>query len=48
MLRESARHDGIEPRFNGERHRINFKELVGRDLWLYPKTNVFMDLAAER
>ncbi len=48
VLREGDRHDGIELRFNGESHRINFKELVGESVWLYPQTDVFMDLAAKR
>jgi p-hydroxybenzoate 3-monooxygenase len=48
VLREGDRHDGIELRFNGESHRINFKELVGESVWLYPQTDVFMDLAARR
>ena len=48
VLREGDRHDGIELRLNGESHRINFKELVGESVWLYPQTDVFMDLAARR
>ena len=48
VLREGDRHDGIELRFNGESHRIDFKELVGESVWLYPQTDVFMDLAARR
>ena len=48
VLREGDRHDGIELRFNGESHRIDFKELVGESVWLYPQTDDFMDLAARR
>jgi len=48
VLREGDRHDGIELRFNGESHRIDFKELAGESVWLYPQTDVFMDLAARR
>jgi p-hydroxybenzoate 3-monooxygenase len=48
VLREGYRHDGIELRFSGESHRIDFKELVGESVWLYPQTDVFMDLAARR
>lgn len=48
VLREGDRHDGIELRFNGESHRIDFKELVGESVWLYPQTDVFLDLAARR
>jgi p-hydroxybenzoate 3-monooxygenase len=48
VLRDGDRHDGIELRFNGESHRIDFKDLVGESVWLYPQTDVFMDLAARR
>jgi p-hydroxybenzoate 3-monooxygenase len=48
VLREGDRHDGIELRFNGESHRIDFQDLVGESVWLYPQTDVFMDLAARR
>ncbi|SLK14267.1 hypothetical protein SAMN06272721_12031 [Arthrobacter sp. P2b] len=27
---------------------MDFKELVGESLWLYPQTDVFLDLAARR
>ena len=48
VLREGDRHDGIELRFNGESHRIDFQDLVGESVWLYPQTDVFLDLAARR
>jgi p-hydroxybenzoate 3-monooxygenase len=48
VLRDGDRHDGIELRFNGESHRIDFKDLVGESVWLYPQTDVFKDLAARR
>ena len=48
VLRDGDRHDGIELRFNGESHRIDFKDLVGESVWLYPQTDVFLDLAARR
>ena len=48
VLREGDRHDGIDLRFNGESHRIDFKDLVGESVWLYPQTDVFLDLAARR
>jgi hypothetical protein len=48
VLRQGDRHDGIELRFNGESHRIDFKDLVGESVWLYPQTDVFRDLAARR
>lgn len=48
VLRNGDRHDGIELRFNGESHRIDFQDLVGESVWLYPQTEVFADLAARR
>ncbi|SEB63099.1 4-hydroxybenzoate 3-monooxygenase [Arthrobacter woluwensis] len=48
VLREGDRHDGIELRFDGESHRIDFQELGGESVWLYPQTEVFADLAARR
>ncbi len=41
-------HHGIDLRFNGESHRINFKELIDASVWLYPQNEVFVDLAAAR
>ena len=48
VLRDGDRHDGIELRFNGESHRIDFQDLVGESVWLYPQTDVFLDLSARR
>ncbi|AYF98224.1 4-hydroxybenzoate 3-monooxygenase [Protaetiibacter intestinalis] len=48
VIREGDRHDGIDLRFDGEMHRIDFRELVGESVWLYPQTEVFADLAARR
>jgi p-hydroxybenzoate 3-monooxygenase len=48
VLREGHAHDGIELRFGGVGHRIDFKGLVGESAWLYPQTEVFIDLAAAR
>lgn len=48
VLQEGHRHDGIVLRFEGDNHRIRFDELVGESVWLYPQTDVFMDLAARR
>jgi p-hydroxybenzoate 3-monooxygenase len=39
-----ARHDGIELRFDGAGHRIDFADLVGRGVWLYPQHLVLQDL----
>ncbi|WP_026240264.1 4-hydroxybenzoate 3-monooxygenase [Parafrankia discariae] len=41
-------HGGIELRFGGESHRIDFEALVGGRVWLYPQTAVFADLADAR
>ncbi len=45
---EGHRHDGIELRFAGEGHRIDFKSLVGRGVWLYPQHEALKDLIAAR
>lgn len=48
VLTEGFEHDGIDLRFGGESHHINFKELIGATCWLYPQTDVFIDLANAR
>ena len=48
VLRDGYRHDGIDLRFDGESHRIDFEKLVGEAVWLYPQTDVFIDLADAR
>lgn len=48
VLRDGDRHDGIDLRFNGASHRIDFEGLVGASVWLYPQTEVFIDLANAR
>ena len=42
------RHDGIELRFQGTGHRIDFPGLVGRSVWLYPQHEVLKDMLALR
>ena len=42
------RHDGIELRFQGEGHRIDFPALTGRSVWLFPQHEVLIDLIAVR
>jgi p-hydroxybenzoate 3-monooxygenase len=42
------RHDGIELRFAGDGHRIDFPSLVGRSVWLYPQHEALKDLIAAR
>jgi len=48
VLSDGHAHDGIELRFGGESHRIDFKGLVDASAWLYPQTDVFIDLADAR
>lgn len=48
VLTEGHRHDGIQLRFNGISHRLDFADLVGESVWLYPQNEVFVDLAAAR
>ncbi|WP_405056102.1 4-hydroxybenzoate 3-monooxygenase [Kribbella sp. NBC_01505] len=48
VRREGIAHDGIVLRYGGESHRIDFKGLVGAASWLYPQTDVFIDLADAR
>jgi p-hydroxybenzoate 3-monooxygenase len=42
------RHDGITLSFDGDAHRIDFADLVGRGVWLYPQHEVLIDLLARR
>ncbi|XVX21683.1 4-hydroxybenzoate 3-monooxygenase [Actinomycetota bacterium] len=48
VLRDGYEHEGIELRFAGKGHRIDFADLVGESVWLYPQTDVFIDLADAR
>ncbi|TQL57984.1 4-hydroxybenzoate 3-monooxygenase [Propioniferax innocua] len=48
ILTDGDRHDGIDIRIEGERHPIDFQELVGASTYLYPQTDVFIDLADRR
>ncbi|MFI8595521.1 4-hydroxybenzoate 3-monooxygenase [Microbacterium sp. NPDC078428] len=48
VLTSGRRHDGIELRFEGEGHRIDFSSLTGRSVWLYPQHEVLKDLIAAR
>jgi p-hydroxybenzoate 3-monooxygenase len=43
-----SRHDGIELRFDGAGHRVDFAHLVGRSVWLYPQHEALKDLIAAR
>ena len=48
VRRDGIAHQGIDLRFAGENHRIDFQGLVGEPSWLYPQTDVFIDLADAR
>src|SRR3954471_22440868 len=48
VLTAGYRHGGIDLRFGGESHRVDFEDLVGESVWLYPQNEVFVDLAAAR
>lgn len=48
VLTDGHRHDGIELRFEGEGHRIDFPGLTGRSVWLYPQHEALIDLIAVR
>ncbi|MDV9189281.1 4-hydroxybenzoate 3-monooxygenase [Streptomyces sp. SR27] len=48
ILSEGYEHEGVELRVDGRPHRIDFQELVGASVWLYPQTDVFVDLANAR
>ena len=48
VLEAGDRHDGVEFRFSGEGHRIDFPALTGRSVWLYPQHEVLTDLIAAR
>jgi p-hydroxybenzoate 3-monooxygenase len=48
VLRDGHRHEGISLRFDGVSHRIDFEDLVGASCWLYPQTDVFIDLHRAR
>lgn len=48
VLTVGHRHDGIELRFEGQGHRIDFPGLTGRSVWLYPQHEVLKDLIAAR
>jgi hypothetical protein len=39
---------GHRPAVRRESHRIDFNDLVGESVWLYPQNEVFVDLAAAR
>ena len=48
VLTDGHEHQGIDLRFGGQSHRVDFQDLVGASCWLYPQTEVFADLHATR
>ena len=48
MDREGAVHEGVELRFGGRGHRIDFKDLTGRKIMIYGQQEVVKDLYAAR
>jgi len=48
MQREGLVHHGIELRFNGQGHRIDFKDLTGRAITVYGQHEVIKDLNQAR
>jgi len=48
VLREGQEHPGLDFGFGGSGHWIDFQGLAGGSVWLYPQTEVFVDLAAAR
>jgi p-hydroxybenzoate 3-monooxygenase len=45
---EGLEHNGIYLQFGGERHHVNFRELVGRTVTIYAQTEIVKDLIAAR
>jgi p-hydroxybenzoate 3-monooxygenase len=48
MMKEGMVHHGINLRFDGETHRIDFGKLTGRDIIVYGQQEVVKDLVARR
>jgi len=48
LKREGLQHDGVELRFDGEGHRIDFQALVGKSITVYAQQEVLKDLIAAR
>ena len=48
LLREGLVHEGVELRFRGRGHRIDFRELTGRTITVYGQQEVVKDLIAAR
>jgi p-hydroxybenzoate 3-monooxygenase len=48
LRRESLVHEGIDLSLEGDRHRVSFRELVGRTVTVYGQTEVTRDLMQAR
>jgi p-hydroxybenzoate 3-monooxygenase len=48
LKREGLQHKGVELRFDGQGHRIDFQELVGKSITVYAQQEVVKDLIAAR
>ena len=48
ILTAGRRAEGIGLRFEEVSHRVDFTDLIGAAVWLYPRSEVFADLAAAR
>ena len=48
LKREGLVHHGVNFRFNGQDHHIDFRELVGRSITIYAQQEVVKDLVAAR
>jgi p-hydroxybenzoate 3-monooxygenase len=48
LHREGDRHRGIHLQWPGERHHLDFVDLVGRSVWVYGQTELTKDLGAAR
>jgi p-hydroxybenzoate 3-monooxygenase len=46
--REGLQHHGVELRFDGEGHRVDFQDLVGKSITVYAQQEVLKDLIAAR
>ena len=48
LAKEGLAHNGIKLRFNGEEHRIDFRQLTGRGITVYGQQEVVKDLIQRR
>ena len=48
MRQEGLVHDGVEFCFDGDRHRFDFRALIGRNVMVYGQTEVTRDLMQAR